>query len=195
MRELDDIDQALLELLLADGRLSYSDLADSVGLSPPAVSDRIDRLRDLGVITRFTVDIDQSKLRESQSLLVTITGTPGSAPALEQALAAVDTVEHLFVTVDDTIVCTIATQQDVGSVLRDALPLEQVREYSVSPLQGERWSPALTERDLAIACAECGNRVSDEGEQERFDGDLYHFCCSSCQSRFRAQYEQLKEGA
>lgn len=194
MRGLDETDRKLLELLLEDSRLPYSDLADAVGLSPPAVSDRIDRLQDLGIITRFTVDIDQSKLRESQSMLVTITGTPGSASELKQALSSVDAVEHIFATVDDTVVCTIAVQQDVGALLRETLPLETVVDYSVSPLQGEQWTPALTERDMAIACAECGNRVSEEGEQERFDGELYHFCCSSCQARFRDQYERLQEG-
>jgi len=195
MRGLDDTDRELLELLLENGRRPYSELGDAVGLSPPAVADRIERLQDLGVITRFTVDLDRAKLRESRSLLVTISGKPGSAPELKQALSTVDTVEHIFATVDDTVVCTIATQEAVGSVLRDSLPLEKVVDFSISPLQDEHWSPAVGERDLTIACAECGNRVSEEGEQERFDGQLYHFCCSSCQARFREQYEQLREGA
>ncbi|WP_114579476.1 AsnC family transcriptional regulator [Saliphagus sp. LR7] len=50
MPELDSTDAVILELLLEDARRSYREIADEVGLSPPTVSNRVDRLRDLGVI-------------------------------------------------------------------------------------------------------------------------------------------------
>jgi Lrp/AsnC family leucine-responsive transcriptional regulator len=48
---LDDLDQHLLRLLLADGRRSYTDLAKDTGLSTSAVHQRVRRLEQRGVIT------------------------------------------------------------------------------------------------------------------------------------------------
>ena len=55
---LDDIDRDILRHLSADGRLSYTDLADWVSLSRVAVRKRIERMEDAGVITGFTVVVD-----------------------------------------------------------------------------------------------------------------------------------------
>lgn len=55
---LDDIDRDILRHLSADGRLSYTDLADWVSLSRVAVRKRIERMEDAGVIKGFTVIVD-----------------------------------------------------------------------------------------------------------------------------------------
>lgn len=48
MRDLDETDRQILRLLLENGRRPFSGIAETVGLSPPAVSDRVDRLESLG---------------------------------------------------------------------------------------------------------------------------------------------------
>jgi DNA-binding Lrp family transcriptional regulator len=62
MSEVDEIDHELLRLLRQDGRKTYSEMARDVGLSVAAVKRRTDRLREIGVITGFTVQIDHAKL-------------------------------------------------------------------------------------------------------------------------------------
>lgn len=62
MSLVDDTDHHLLRLLRADGRRTYSDMARDVGLSVAAVKRRVDRLREIGVITGFTVQVDDAKL-------------------------------------------------------------------------------------------------------------------------------------
>jgi Lrp/AsnC family transcriptional regulator for asnA, asnC and gidA len=47
---LDAIDRTLLRALQADGRASWADLAAQVGLSAPAVRQRVQRLTDAGVL-------------------------------------------------------------------------------------------------------------------------------------------------
>jgi Lrp/AsnC family transcriptional regulator, leucine-responsive regulatory protein len=59
---VDDTDRLLLDLLRADGRRTYSEMAAEVGLSVAAVKRRVDRLREVGVITGFTVQVDHAKL-------------------------------------------------------------------------------------------------------------------------------------
>ncbi len=47
---LDAIDRTLLRALQADGRASWADLATQVGLSAPAVRQRVQRMTDTGVL-------------------------------------------------------------------------------------------------------------------------------------------------
>lgn len=59
--ELDAIDRKLLRLLATDGRTSYQALADEVGLSRPAVMERVKRLEQAGFITGYTVRLDRAR--------------------------------------------------------------------------------------------------------------------------------------
>src|SRR5262249_57450422 len=49
-RQLDDTDWQVLKELQADGRLSFHELGRRVGLSAPAVAERVRRLEEAGVI-------------------------------------------------------------------------------------------------------------------------------------------------
>lgn len=60
--EVDAIDHHLLRLLHEDGRRTFSEMAPEVGLSVAAVKRRVDRLRETGVITGFTVQVDHARL-------------------------------------------------------------------------------------------------------------------------------------
>jgi Lrp/AsnC family transcriptional regulator, leucine-responsive regulatory protein len=55
---LDETDFRIINLLLANGRESFSDLGKAVGLSPHGAADRVRRLQRAGVITRFTAILD-----------------------------------------------------------------------------------------------------------------------------------------
>ena len=59
---LDAKDWQLLELLQADARTGYAELGRQVGLSAPAVAERVKRLEDTGVIRGYRTDIDPRKL-------------------------------------------------------------------------------------------------------------------------------------
>ena len=50
MSAIDPISRRILQLLLADGRASYQAIADEVGLSRPAVMERVKRLEESGHI-------------------------------------------------------------------------------------------------------------------------------------------------
>ncbi len=196
MRGLDDTDRRILELLLEDGRRPYREIADVVDLSPPAVSDRVDRLREIGLIRRFTVDLDRSLLQEGVSVLVTVHARAGTADDAVAALDGEDAVEYCFRTVDDRVVFTATVQEEeIGSFIADRLDLGDVRDYEVRLLADAEWTPGVRSAQFAPSCAECGNTVDSEGESERLDGEVYHFCCGSCRENFVSQYERLQEGA
>lgn len=59
---MDATDWRVLEVLQRDGRASYADLARAVEMSPSAVTDRVRRLEDSGIITGYTARIDPERL-------------------------------------------------------------------------------------------------------------------------------------
>ena len=59
--DLDAKDQQILALLEADARRPNSDIARLTSLSAPTVAERIARLRDIGVIKGFSVQIDAAR--------------------------------------------------------------------------------------------------------------------------------------
>jgi DNA-binding Lrp family transcriptional regulator len=59
---MDPIDARVVECLLRDGRATYAEIGDEVGLSAPAVKRRVDRLRASGAIKGFTAVVDPAAL-------------------------------------------------------------------------------------------------------------------------------------
>ena len=56
--QLDDVNRLLLRELHADPRITMSALARRVGMSAPAVTERVQRMQRAGVITGFGMDVD-----------------------------------------------------------------------------------------------------------------------------------------
>jgi len=60
--QLDAVDRRLVQALQADGRASVNELAARVKVSRATAYQRLGRLRETGVIRRFTVEVDHRKL-------------------------------------------------------------------------------------------------------------------------------------
>lgn len=73
MRDLDETDMEILSMLAEDARRPFSEIGDQVGLSGSAVSDRVGRLENSGIINHFTIDVDRAQLRAGVPVLVQVT--------------------------------------------------------------------------------------------------------------------------
>jgi DNA-binding Lrp family transcriptional regulator len=196
MRDLDETDLEILQLLMRDARTPWSDIAEVVDLSPPAVSDRVARLREVGVVRRFTVDLDRSQLREGVPVLVDIAVAPGDLDPVREALAEADAVEHAFTTASGHLVVQAGVPDgDVREWLFRVVDPDAVAEYEVTLLTDVEWTPSLGGTEFALTCAECGNTVTSEGVAARVGDDLHQFCCPSCRERFEERYEELEADA
>jgi DNA-binding Lrp family transcriptional regulator len=192
----DATDAEILRLLVEDARRPYREIAEAVDLSAPAVRNRIDRLQEVGIVRRFTVDVDRSQLRTGVPVLVTVDSEPGNSQGLRSGLMAADGVEHVFVTADARVIFQASVPNgDVGTFLERHVDIEQVREYEVALLTDVDWAPQMAGAEFAVDCAECGNTVTAEGETVTIDGSRYHFCCASCLDRFEDRYEEFAAGA
>jgi len=92
----DATDRAIIRALQRDGRVSYADLALSVGLSPPAVRQRMQRLTDSGVLQVVAVT-DPLKLGLPVMAMVGIV-VDGNIKSVADRLGAVDQVVYVVST-------------------------------------------------------------------------------------------------
>ena len=69
-QELDLIDRRILAMLEVDARVPTAEIARTLGVSSPTVSERIARMRDTGLIQGFTVKLDPMGLGLNVSALV-----------------------------------------------------------------------------------------------------------------------------
>ncbi|WP_284013949.1 AsnC family transcriptional regulator [Halobaculum litoreum] len=196
MRDLDETDMEILRMLAADGRRSYSDIGEAVDLSAPAVSDRVSRLRESGVIRRFTIDVDRSTLRAGTPVLIRFAVPPGGAGEVREALRGSEAVEHVFTTADSDVVAYARVEDEaVGDWVVAVVGVDAIEDYDVDLVSDVDWTPSVRATEFALECAECGNSVTSEGVAARVGGTLYHFCCPTCEASFAERYERLEEGA
>ena len=59
---MDRTDYKILNILQADSRTTLKDIGDHVGLTAPAVSERIRKMEEHGVIRGYRIDIDRERL-------------------------------------------------------------------------------------------------------------------------------------
>lgn len=83
-RLLDAVNLRLLSQLQDNPRLSMSELARRVGMSAPAVTERVQRLEAAGVIAGYRIDIDPAALGMPVTALVRIRPGPGQLPRIAQ---------------------------------------------------------------------------------------------------------------
>jgi Lrp/AsnC family transcriptional regulator, leucine-responsive regulatory protein len=76
-RPLDALDWRLLRELQHDARLSYNALAQRVGLSAPAVAERVRRLEEAGVIVGYRAEVDPAKVGLPLMAVVQLHCAPG----------------------------------------------------------------------------------------------------------------------
>jgi Lrp/AsnC family leucine-responsive transcriptional regulator len=194
MRTLDETDMEILSLLAEDARRSFSSIGDEVGLSGPAVSDRVTRLAESGIIERFTVEVNREHLRAGVPVFVQFENDPAAVDALRDRLAGADGVEHVFVTAEGKVwFHGRAEGANVRRWVEGLLDDVPTTEYTVTLVDAAEWTPSLDGTEFAVTCVECGNTVGNEGESARIDDTVYHFCCPSCRSRFEEQYRRLAE--
>jgi Lrp/AsnC family leucine-responsive transcriptional regulator len=118
--ELDQINLRLLAELHADPRASMSAVARRVGMSAPAVTDRVRRMERAGIIAGFRMDVDPVALGLPVAAFVRIRPVPGQLPKLMAMAGQVPEVSECHrITGEDCLLAKVhaATVEDLESVL------------------------------------------------------------------------------
>lgn len=93
---LDETNQQLIEVLSADARISVSELARRVGMSAPAVRERLTRLEQAGVIRGYRVEVDPAALGLPVAAWVRIKPGPGQLVRIADLAARVREISECY---------------------------------------------------------------------------------------------------
>jgi len=101
MKPLDRIDRTILKALLQNSRLSNSQLAEIVGLSPSPCWQRVRRLESDGYITDYVAILDQKLLGIAETVIIDVTLDRHDDEMLEnfgRAMVAMPEVLEVYLT-------------------------------------------------------------------------------------------------
>lgn len=77
---MEDLDRRIVELLAADGRMSYTDLGKALEMSTSAVHQRVRRLEKRQVIKGYAARVDHEALGDALAAFISITPIDPAAP-------------------------------------------------------------------------------------------------------------------
>jgi Lrp/AsnC family transcriptional regulator, leucine-responsive regulatory protein len=116
---LDAVNRRLLRELQADARLSLAELGRRVGLSAPAVGERLQRLQEAGVVRGYRAELDPAALGLPLGVIIRVRPAAGELPKVaELARQTPEVVECHRITGED---CFFVKLQ-----VRDVAHLEEV---------------------------------------------------------------------
>ena len=111
---LDETGWQLLHELQQNARLSFSELGQRVGLSSPAVADRVRKMEDAGIITGYRAEVDPEKLGFPVMAIVRMTSLARSGKYAGASSKQVMTLVNEF---PEVIECYRATGSDITMML------------------------------------------------------------------------------
>ncbi len=126
-KTFDKFDMAILRTLVKDSRRTLNEIGAEIGLSPTTCWSRIKRLEGDGVIQRYTIDVDKTKLGYHDTVIVEVTLESHTDDTLYQfgrVLATIpEVVEAYLVSGDYDYYIRIAVRdtRDYERLLREKL--------------------------------------------------------------------------
>ncbi|ONG52467.1 ArsR family transcriptional regulator [Pseudoroseomonas deserti] len=141
MQEIDRIDRSILDILQRDGRITNQELAERIGLSPTATSERLRRLLRDGFVSGFGARLDPHRLGFGLLVFVEVLLDKTTPDIFEKFAAAVirapEVLEcHMVAGGFDYLVKTrlrdmAAYRAFLGEVLLNLPGVKETRTYAV----------------------------------------------------------------
>ena len=109
-KHLDETGWLLLQELQQNARLSYSELGQRVGLSSPAVADRMRKMEEAGIITGYRAEVNLARLGLPVTAIVRLGSIAGQScqRVSSQVSEIPEVLECYRVTGSDTVIIKVA---------------------------------------------------------------------------------------
>lgn len=107
---VDDLGAHILKELQVDARLSITEIGKRVGLSGPAVSERIKKMEDEGIITGYTTVIDHDRIGMVINAFITLKSGLTHSGVVKKIEEIPEILECYNITGNHCIIMKVATQ-------------------------------------------------------------------------------------
>lgn len=182
--KLDEIDNAILRILLSNARASISDIAREVGISRPTARKRIQKLLNSGLIKGFSAIIDESLLKGFQ--VICWVKCPDPDKILSE-LERIDEVTNIYVTSGERNVVCIARIPDMMSLENLINKLSSYNLPFELSIVLKSTSKSIFPEFLSILklkCDYCGREIVGKALTYTLHKRRFYFCCPTCLKEF-----------
>ncbi|NLA37980.1 MAG: Lrp/AsnC family transcriptional regulator [Methanomicrobiales archaeon] len=93
---MDEIDDAILQELQRDGRMSMAALGSIVGVAPSTVFKRIEKLKKAGIIERFTIVVSQRCFEHTLVVFLNIRVLPDDKVEVEEFMRGLPAILEVY---------------------------------------------------------------------------------------------------
>ena len=115
--DLDELDLRIVDLLLRDARTPAAQIAEQIGLSRPAVADRLDKLERQGVIRGTTAVVDPIAVGKTLTAFIAARGATMNAAGwkkFREVMAREEVLEAHTVAGDDCFLLKVRAESIGG---------------------------------------------------------------------------------
>lgn len=136
---LDELDKKIIIELQEDSRKSFTEIGKKYGISPQTVSDRLEKLKDSGVITHMTLMCDPRKVDKMIRFIVGIRWDIQKREILKRELKKLDFIYAVYGTLGEYALICVGLAQDIDHlghiiehVLQDTEGVLETRTFVVT---------------------------------------------------------------
>ena len=126
---LDELDQKILQLLIRNARMSYSEIGQQVWISRVAVKMRVQALEKKGIIEEYTTVVNPQKISGAVSCYFEIETTPDALGEVAEILRQSETVTQIYRVSGK---CKL----HVHAVASSSEEMERLLSHTIDPLPG-----------------------------------------------------------
>lgn len=101
---LDEKDKKIVEILLNNGRATFTEMAKKIGITEAAIRKRVKRLEDIGVIKKYTAIVDNKLLGYSILGLVGVDAESDKLLRIASTISENDWAKKVWITTGDHMI-------------------------------------------------------------------------------------------
>lgn len=123
--KIDDLSAEIIRCLQQNARISFTEIGRKVGLTSPAVAERVKKMEDLGIIKNYVTQISYSKLGYQMRAMITLRAFVGKLrPFLKKVNSFNEVINCYRITGNENIIMEV--------VIKDQKHLEQFIDNLIS---------------------------------------------------------------
>lgn len=129
-RIIDAKDRKIIEILKEDARTPFTKIAKELGITEAAVRKRVKNLEERGVIKKYTVEIDGTKLGYNVTALTGVDTEPDRFLDIAKMLKEYDFTYNVYITSGDHMIMTeiwAKNREELMKILAEIGRLEGVK--------------------------------------------------------------------
>jgi len=94
--KLDEVDREIIERLRENAHTTFVDIGKALGVSDATVRNRVKRLMEMGVIKRFTIEVDEAAMGPFAHGFILVNVKPGTVKDVSKQLVEIKRVSEVF---------------------------------------------------------------------------------------------------